>query len=122
MVVNCWITPFFGSWFFGGLANVLYDLKKCFVWRPIEFYIAFPKRDGFVNTIGLNGFKSWNGNMIGEIINNGFGADTGVIGFTGIKIGNGYTVYTWLIGTAYHVKINYTDYVPPTRIDINHQI
>lgn len=112
MLVDCLIWTLFGGGFLNGLANELYNLKKFFIWRPIRFCIVWPKRDGWVNTIGLNGFKSWNGNLIGLLGGSHIGNDTGVIGFTGIKIGNGNTMYTWLIGTAYHVKINYTDYVP----------
>jgi hypothetical protein len=109
MLLDCMVWRLFG---FGIIGNYLYNLQKFFIWCPIDFAIVWPKRDGWVDTVGLNGIKSWKGNMIGEIINNGVGRDTGVIGFTGIKIGNGNTEYMWLIGTAFHVKINYTDYVP----------
>jgi hypothetical protein len=109
MIVDGIVWEMFG---FTGLGNTLYYLQMFFLWRPISFAIVWPKRDGWVNTIGLNGLKSWNGNMIGELGGSHIGNDTGVIGFTGIKIENGNTMYTWLIGTAYHVKINYTNYVP----------
>jgi len=90
----------------------IYFFQPFFLWCPIEFIDAAGEpRNGWVFTAGLNGIKTWEGYLMGAISLPGYPEQTGVVGFTGIKIENkfvGTNYTTFLLGTAFHVKINTT--------------
>jgi hypothetical protein len=63
---------------------------------------------GWVWTLGINGIKSWNGNIIGRIQTTST-FYTGIVGFIGINIMINLSEDTnFFIGFARHVKIDYT--------------
>jgi hypothetical protein len=65
--------------------------------------------NGWVWTLGLNGIKSWNGKILGQIqtVSTFF---TGIVGFSGINIMiNGSEDTNFFLGFGRHVKIDYKD-------------
>jgi hypothetical protein len=85
-------------------------------YRPILFdgyiYWGAPNENwgnGWVWTLGINGIRSWDGDIIGKIqtISTFF---TGIVGFSGINIMiNGSEGTNFFLGFARHVKIDYKD-------------
>jgi len=66
--------------------------------------------NGWIFTSGLNGIKEWNGSFYGSIgkIGGSLGSYyLGVIGFTGIKISQGYSGKIYFLGNALRVNIEY---------------
>lgn len=65
--------------------------------------------NGWVWTLGINGIKSWDGNIVGQIqtISTFY---TGIVGFSGLNIMiNGSEETNFFLGFARHIKIAYVD-------------
>jgi len=87
------------------ILSIIYRIQPIFFWCHIGFYNLVHDRNGWVNTIGLNGIRSVNGHLDGGIVYyNGLRNETlGATGFTGIKIEFDKFGY-FMLGTAFHTN------------------
>jgi len=106
---NLLSTPYSGpswQWAFYILATISDYFQPIFFWCQIGFWNDVDDRNGWVNTIGLNGIRSVNGHLDGGIVyyNGQYNQTLGATGFTGIKIFFYDKGTFFILGSAFHTN------------------